>query len=428
MVGDAVVRPSTNRYAVRYLERPVNAECPFCEHRGALLLHSVTAGDAAAHFVPQHSHPSLNRKVTEVILALWNQSECSILRCANCEGCFASPHVAGTASFYDAAYAASYGYPADRWEFHKALSALQSRYSPRDVTVFELGSGDGGFLRLLEHWGVPQEQMFSLEYSASARASLSRSLPRLHLFRDDLEFDRYFAATRPPVNCVAAFHVLEHTESPLQYLKRFHRMLDDHGVITASMPNSAQIEFNEQEGLLLDMPPNHISRFSMASLAALARRSGLTLDSFEPEPLSRYAAVRQYLQYRCKRRSQYTGTFESALAGVLRPRRLRRLTLAAYSALFLPYAIARTRRLNDGGSIFALLTKQVASAPSATAGIVSLTTAVEDVPQAHRVWSADPASTSPCTPLATSAIPIRHQSTTPAHAKPHPADPNWSDC
>jgi hypothetical protein len=83
------------------------------------------------------------------------------------------------------------------------------------------------------------------------------------------------------------FQVLEHLNDYEGMFEGLERMLRSGGHLFVATPNGAWISSNEKRNLLLDMPPNHISRWSPRSFTELARRFGWHLDECELEPSSR---------------------------------------------------------------------------------------------------------------------------------------------
>jgi len=83
------------------------------------------------------------------------------------------------------------------------------------------------------------------------------------------------------------FQVLEHLDDYDGIFEVLERIVRPGGHLFIATPNGAWIALNEQRHLLLDMPPNHISRWSPTSFAALARRFGWHLEECELEPPSR---------------------------------------------------------------------------------------------------------------------------------------------
>ena len=69
---------------------------------------------------------------------------------------------------------------------------------------------------------------------------------------------------------------MEHLDDSL-LINTLKEILTDNGEILIAVPNEKVIEFNENNGALLDMPPNHIGRWSKSSLSNFVRLMKLLL-------------------------------------------------------------------------------------------------------------------------------------------------------
>ena len=70
------------------------------------------------------------------------------------------------------------------------------------------------------------------------------------------------------------------------------------------MPNEKIIDFNESNGALLDMPPNHIGRWSKSSFKKLCELNKLNLIKNHLEPFSLKKFLLMFFSYRFLRKSQ----------------------------------------------------------------------------------------------------------------------------
>jgi len=215
--------------------------------------------------------------------------------------------------------------------------------------MLELGAGDGAFLRTLQAAGVPMSSVSAVEYSDEARKNLKRIDPSLNVFAD---LDQFLHASAPN-SCthVFAFQVLEHVPEPLDYLRSFGRALRPGGLVCMAVPNPGRIEANEQNGLILDMPPCHITRFTIQGVSALARQAGFELIHSEIEPLVYRAWFREFLSYHFLRRTQNDGSLQNWMETKL-PWRLA--TIGGALLGFIP-ALSKSVGPKEGGSLFCVL-------------------------------------------------------------------------
>jgi hypothetical protein len=68
------------------------------------LLYRVNSDEAARHFVNPIADAQRHAQLSQHIASLWKLSSCDILRCRDCDFCYAYPYVAGDQKFYAQAF------------------------------------------------------------------------------------------------------------------------------------------------------------------------------------------------------------------------------------------------------------------------------------------------------------------------------------
>lgn len=306
---------------------PVHPRCPACHADcEAPPLRLFTAEEAAQHFVLREEFPQAHAALVPHIQALWGGPQCELRACAACGLQFAWPFVAGDGRFYNLAYPYS-DYPSERWEFDETLGAL-AQTPLLAGPVLEIGSGFGHFLRQLSPRFVPREQVLAIEYNDRARAQLTAQ--GFGAFGVDLRAGD-FEAWRGQLAAVFMFQVLEHMDGLDPLAERINELLQPGASLFIAVPNIERIAHNEAHGSLLDMPPNHISRWTEAAFAALAARAGWQLQTFRRQPLRAAEFAKADLVFAHMRRAQRSGS----LANRLRSRSRSRLRVAAEGLLAL---------------------------------------------------------------------------------------------
>ena len=329
-------------------------ECPFCGSQEATVLRTVSAQDAATHSVRPNFDPVLHKELSEAIARLWRSDHCSVMRCRRCDGVFSWPFAGGDSAFYNLTHSRAIGYPQFRWEFDVAVRWMRGSATGGKRKMLELGAGDGAFLRRLLGAGIPPGVLWAVEYSERARQALSRIDTRIHVVPSVQDLPAFSSAKRGAFTHVFAFQVMEHVSQALEYFNAFARVLAADGVLCLSVPNPARIEFNERSGLLLDMPPYHVSRLGPAAMSALSNRAGFYIEHTETEPFDFVSSLKEFLSYHYKRRVQAIGGLQNWMERYL-PRRLAALMGALVA---LPSAGSLMLHRNDGGSLFYALRKR----------------------------------------------------------------------
>lgn len=287
----------------------VESTCPVCAGSEGEVLHRVSARAAAQHFVLREVEPERHDKLVHVIERLWQGDEAALVRCQTCGFVHAEPHVGGDMEFYTLAYQRTH-YPRDKWEFRKSVEAITrdrrvAEIGLANLRVLELGAGEGNFLRQLIAAGVKPENIVATDYSEYGRAQIGKLGVRAHgkdvhsLTVDDLP---------GPVHVICLFQVLEHMEDPVALFAKFAELGTDDVIVIAGVPAPDRMAFNEQNGSLLDMPPNHIGRWTPSALARLAERTGWTLEETAIEPEGAKAKLSQFAKFGYLRAMQAPGS------------------------------------------------------------------------------------------------------------------------
>jgi len=295
---------------MKYKLATLKALCPVCSGEQGKRLWSVDSDAAARHFLMPGAPPDAFSALVEHIEHLWRSRSCDIVQCEGCSFVYSYPYVAGDKQFYDLAYQRT-AYPVWKWEFQMALQRIVSASSP-NFRVLEIGAGNGAFVRRLTQSGaVRPENITTTEYSDYGRSRIEsfgiKCLPIDVRALQDGTFD-----------AICMFQVLEHLDGLDGLFEKLTASLNPGGGLFLAVPNDRRIEFNEKNGALLDMPPNHIGRWNRKAFMKIAARSGLHLLDHSVEPFSVPAFIAQFAHYRFLRRSQIDGTLESRLETLAR--------------------------------------------------------------------------------------------------------------
>ena len=279
--------------------------CPTCFSERLRTLYVVSSEEAAQGFVLREGSPARHRQLKEHINSLWGGDRCSVIQCLECDFAFADPFVSGDMFFYNLAYERS-GYPNDKWEYRRTLREIAEGRLHAD-RVLEVGAGTGLFLdRLIESY-VCRSGITALEFSDKSVKALRDK--GYSVIQDDV----LEAGLEPGFNAIFLFQVLEHMNKLDERFDRLSSLLLDGGILFMAVPNPAWIDFNERNGSLLDMPPNHVGRRSERAFRAIGSRHGLHLDSHEVEPFSLLEFVRMDIAFSYLRSSQQSGTIANRL-------------------------------------------------------------------------------------------------------------------
>ena len=292
----------------KYQRIPETAECPVCGAGAALRLWSTTSSQAAQNFVLREKHPDRFLELASHIECLWGQSVCHVVQCERCGFCYSSPYVAGDERFYDLAYDRR-GYPKWKWEFQRTYDALKERCRP-DQSLLEIGAGDGAFVARIADDILPKENIVCTEFSKYGRDEIEKL--GVKCLSEDVR-DLPGAQWEDSFDVVCLFQVLEHMDRLKVLFQKLTRMMKSSGSLFIAVPNPKRIEFNELNGALLDMPPNHIGRWNRRCFEEVGAQNGLRIEGYRVEEESRASIARQFVVYRYLRKSQEGRSLENRI-------------------------------------------------------------------------------------------------------------------
>ncbi len=326
--------------------------CPVCKSEKAGRLFTVTAEESAQHFVLREADAARHHKLSAHIEELWHGNECAVWRCSECQFGFSYPYIAGDAAFYNLAYERS-TYPHDKWEYRRTIEALE-KDKFRGKRALEVGAGFGFFLDKIADKYVSRGGVMALEYDNASIEVLRNKGYRV------VAEDILSASIVPGFDAIFLFQVVEHMDHLDSLFPRLSELAARGGRIFIAVPNGKHIDFQESSGSLLDMPPNHIGRWTRSAFEKAIAATGLEVNAIEVEPFSLRAFVREDIVFSYMRRAQSPGTLWNWSLAKRAKGRGRLLTTAcalAASPLRIPTWLRAIRSGNGGASMWAELTR-----------------------------------------------------------------------
>jgi len=335
--------------------------CPICDSRRAQVVHpAITNLSAARHFLNPHRDPQRYEALCRHISTLWGRDYCSIRRCLDCGFGYSDPYVAGDEKFYSLAYEHKDGdYPAHKWEYSAAKEILRKRiesHGGAEARLMEIGAGDGAFMRQIVPQLLRPDRVFCTEYGEYAAAQI-QSLG-IDVARGDIrELD---LSGREPFDFVCMFQVLEHMDRLPKLFSTLKALTSPRAELLIGVPNTKRTDFSEKNGALLDMPPNHIGRWTRSSFEALAAREGWTVAEYIEEPIDPRKSWRVFSMYSYARSAQLDNTLSARVRGLPRTVVSRALEVAMVAAFALRAIPLLPSLFTDGmgSSVLARLCRQ----------------------------------------------------------------------
>lgn len=318
------------------------ARCPICCTDNAHLLWYVSSKQAAQHFVLQEKYPDRFLDLVSHIENLWGQNTCEVVQCDKCSFCYSNPYIAGDERFYSLAYVRS-GYPTWKWEFQQTYDVLNKSVRS-GAKLLEIGAGDGAFVRRIAENILPKENILCTEFSEYGRRQIEKF--GVKCLSEDVR-NLSNAELEGSIDVVCMFQVLEHMDKLEALFKKLNWLIKKGGSLFIAVPNQSRIEFNELNGALLDMPPNHIGRWNKKCFDEIGRQNGFHVEDYQVEKMNYTSMAKQFVIYRFMRNSQQSGTFENRLLKV-RNRHILKIFQVIGVAVNSIVAIPAFTRMNSG--------------------------------------------------------------------------------
>lgn len=135
-------------------------------------------------------------------------------------------------------------------------------------TWIDVGAGDGGFLET-----VKAKKRIGVEVSKSGRKLME------HKGLSTLSDKKFLGSRNLNSDVISFWHVLEHVENPLEYLKTAKRNLRKKGRIIIGVPNIDSLEFKVFKKFWFHLVPDfHLWHYSSKSLELFLKKSGFQVE------------------------------------------------------------------------------------------------------------------------------------------------------
>nr|WP_249787305.1 class I SAM-dependent methyltransferase [Bradyrhizobium sp. BRP23] len=245
-----------------------------------------------------------------------------------------------------------------KWEFARTIDAVRSP-DLSSKTALEVGAGYGFFLDQLCRAGFSPANIVAIEYNDGAIAELrSRGYAAI---ASDLRSED-FANKRAEFDFIFMFQVVEHMADLEALFERLSVLLRPGGQVFIAVPNINRTNYQEAHGSLLDMPPNHVSRWTGEAFAKISSRHGLRLVEIEIEPFSFSVFLPMDIRYSHLRRAQELPASSSGLVRRMRRGNARKLLEIAVMLSSIParlphWLAAYRQREKMGASLWVKLQK-----------------------------------------------------------------------
>jgi 2-polyprenyl-3-methyl-5-hydroxy-6-metoxy-1,4-benzoquinol methylase len=197
--------------------------------------------------------------------------------CPKCKLEIFLPQIIGSQNFYIEAYNlketqkdSEFTYIDEKWDFDEAIKDVKLCKS-----IIELGCGNGNFLERAKAY---VQKTYGIEYNDEAIKVARKK--GIEILRSNSSINKL----KGQFDGAFSFHVLEHVDDPISFMKKICSLIKLDGKIGISVPNQdGPIKYINP--CIMNMPPHHATRWRLQTLKELALRMGLTIDRVAYEPL-----------------------------------------------------------------------------------------------------------------------------------------------
>lgn len=200
-----------------------------------------------------------------------------LYRCKTCTLEYCDPMLPGSEKFYEWVIHQPNYYPPFRWEWGVCLEFFKSA-STTKPSIFEVGCGNGDFLRFLKRHNKPAVGVDTSE--SAVRVARVRELDA-HAVTID-EYILQHPQQNEGFDYVVSFHCLEHVDDPLGFVKSMQSMLNANGQLLISTPFSPMC-YESMWFDPLNHPPHHMTRWNFDAYRALAGQINMQVEFYFPQ-------------------------------------------------------------------------------------------------------------------------------------------------
>ena len=206
---------------------------------------------------------------------LYGEKEIYLYQCNQTKLKFFYPYyISGSSKLYEHLQKIEWYYMDNKWEYQVAIKNLLDCSS-----VLEIGSGLGAFVKLGIEKGL---NIKGIELNKQAVELAQKK----HLPVEFISLEKMAEWYPQSVDALCSFQVLEHISNPKDFIELSLQLLKHNGKLILCVPNSES--FIKYQYNLLDMPPHHMTQWSISSFKSIEKIFKIQLEKIIKEPLALY--------------------------------------------------------------------------------------------------------------------------------------------
>lgn len=252
--------------------------CPVCGSKESTLLYKIDSEKSVSHLL-KRSHKNF-ALLQNHIKQLWKSDESTIQECSNCGLVYATPFLAGDELYYNLSYNDNFSYPKWKWEYDVTLKELES-VPLENLKILEIGAGTGEFLKIISQKKIQKQNIHATEYSNFGKSIIEKQ--DITCFSLDIR-DKEFQDTNNKYDIICMFQVLEHLDKLHEFFNALNLITNNGASLFIAVPNNIQRKFYEENGIIQDVSPMHLTRWNVSSMNILASKHGWSIINHLNQP------------------------------------------------------------------------------------------------------------------------------------------------
>jgi 2-polyprenyl-3-methyl-5-hydroxy-6-metoxy-1,4-benzoquinol methylase len=253
--------------------------CPLCGDSEVEKIREFQSTDALIHLGINKTTNKFNQ-INSKITKLWMQSNAEFRVCKKCTFEFASPFISGDAEFYNLVYDGNESYPEWKWDFEisfNCISKIIGNTKNSELTLLEIGAGNGSFVKRISESLIESKNIVTTEFSKDGQQKIEDlGMKCLPVGIEELikEYENSF-------DFICMFQVLEHLDNIDDVFKILFKLLKKDGRLFITVPNNVHRSKFESVGIVEDVPPIHVCRWSKESFKFISNHYKLKTVGYE---------------------------------------------------------------------------------------------------------------------------------------------------
>ncbi len=254
-----------------------DSRCPICGCLSHDILHKFSKEDVCKHFFKNSSSNESEKEFLNSIVNVWKADTSELRKCSDCDFVFSFPFVSGSTEFYSLAYPNKSEYPKWKWDYQEFFNHVSTLQNNKLGEFLEIGAGNGALIHNVKARNIDISNISAVEFSDYSLSCLNEmGVETYSVPIDQLSVAEHF-------DTVVMFQVLEHLDRLDSVFNSLRSITSDKAIIHITVPNKKTRLWFMKNGLVVDIPPCHISIWEKKDFERVCENYGFELLVFEEQ-------------------------------------------------------------------------------------------------------------------------------------------------